>query len=109
MPAAGLSTTLAVHGAESDCPARSSEVLNCVVNSSGSAVGVGVEVGVDVIEPMGAQSVLYLSVGNDTLVASVDSATTAREDEKLPIVLDMNKAHIFDKETETAIAEETIK
>ena len=64
---------------------------------------------VDVIEPMGAESVLYLSAGEDTLVASFDSATGAREREKLEVVLDMGKVHIFDKDTELSIAEETVK
>ena len=65
-------------------------------------------VDVDVIEPMGAESVLYLSVGNDTLVASLDSSTAAQEREKLAVVVDMNKVHIFDKATEQAIGEETV-
>jgi len=62
-----------------------------------------VQVDVDVIEPMGAESVLYLSAATDTLVASVDSATDAKEREKLDVVMDMNKAHIFDKETQAVV------
>ncbi len=68
-----------------------------------------IEVEVDVIEPMGAESVLYVTAGDDALVASVDSTTKAVEREKLAMVLDMNKAHIFDKKTDLAIGEETVK
>ncbi len=62
-----------------------------------------IQVDVDVIEPMGAESILYLSIGEDTLVASVDSATAAKEGEELAVVLDMHKVHIFDKTTEQAV------
>jgi multiple sugar transport system ATP-binding protein len=62
-----------------------------------------VRVGVDVVEPMGATSILYLNTGTDTLVASVDSATQARENESLDVVMEMEKAHLFDKETEKTI------
>jgi multiple sugar transport system ATP-binding protein len=58
---------------------------------------------VEVIEPMGADSVLYLTMGESQLVASVDSGTQAREQEPLDIVFDMRKAHLFDKDTEQTI------
>ena len=60
-------------------------------------------VDVEVVEPMGAESVVYLTAGTDALVASLDSATQAKENEKLQITLDMHKAHIFDKTSEKAI------
>ncbi len=62
-----------------------------------------IQVQVEVIEPMGAQSVLYLSAGEETLVASVDSETPAVEDEPLDVILNMTKAHLFHPETEQAI------
>ena len=62
-----------------------------------------VSMAVEVIEPMGAESVLYLNTGTDTIVASVDSATTAKESGKLDAVFHMTKAHLFDKETELRI------
>ncbi len=58
---------------------------------------------VEVIEPMGADSVLYLKLGDIQLVASVDSGTRAREQETLDFCFDMDKAHLFDKETEQTI------
>jgi multiple sugar transport system ATP-binding protein len=74
--------------------------LSPVVEPSGDNT---ITVDVDVIEPMGAESILYLSVGDDTLVASLDSATQATEREPFQVVLDMNKAHAFDKTTEENI------
>jgi multiple sugar transport system ATP-binding protein len=73
------------------------------------APGNTITVDVDVIEPMGAESILYLSSGEDTLVASVDSATDAEEHGQIEVVMDMHKAHIFDKETEKSIGEETVR
>jgi multiple sugar transport system ATP-binding protein len=58
---------------------------------------------VEVIEPMGADSVLYLKLGEIQLVASVDSGTRAREQEPLDFCFDMEKSHLFDKETEKTI------
>ncbi|GAB4468907.1 MAG: ABC transporter ATP-binding protein [Armatimonadaceae bacterium] len=58
---------------------------------------------VDVIEPMGAVSTLFLTSGRQNLVAEVEAETRAREGAPLDIVFDTAKAHIFDKETEQAI------
>ncbi|MFQ6131219.1 MAG: ABC transporter ATP-binding protein [Armatimonadota bacterium] len=62
-----------------------------------------VRVKVEVVEPMGATSILYLNSGSHSLVASVDSETRAKEGEELEVVMDMEHAHIFDKETELAV------
>jgi multiple sugar transport system ATP-binding protein len=62
-----------------------------------------VTVEVDVIEPMGAESILYVRCGADDLVASMDSATAAREGEALQVVFDMSKCHVFDKDTEVTV------
>ena len=58
---------------------------------------------VEVIEPMGADSVIYLNTGTHTLVASVDSSTRAREQEALDVVFDMDRVHLFDRETEQTL------
>ncbi len=58
---------------------------------------------VDVIELMGAEAVLYLGVGDETIVASVDSGTVAKEGNPLDVVLNMSKAHLFDPDSEQAI------
>ena len=58
---------------------------------------------VDVVELMGAEAILYLSIGDLGLVASVDSTTPAREGQPLEIVFDLNRCHLFDPDTEQAI------
>ncbi|HVF85300.1 MAG TPA: sn-glycerol-3-phosphate ABC transporter ATP-binding protein UgpC [Abditibacteriaceae bacterium] len=58
---------------------------------------------VDVVEAMGATSLVYLTVGEHTLIANVDAETGAREGTPLDVFLDGNAAHIFDVETEQTI------
>jgi multiple sugar transport system ATP-binding protein len=58
---------------------------------------------VDVIEPVGAEYILYLTSGRDTLVATVDAETRAQEQAPLDVVFDMAHAHLFDKETQATI------
>ena len=58
---------------------------------------------VDVIEPMGAIVTLYLTCGKHTIVATIDAESQAVEEKPLDIIIDMEKAHVFDKDTENAI------
>lgn len=58
---------------------------------------------VDVFEAMGSEVYLYLSCGEDTLVARVEAKTRARVGDTLDVLVDMTKMHVFDPETEVAI------
>ena len=58
---------------------------------------------VDVIEPMGAIVTLYLTTGPHALIGTIDAETKAIEDQTIELILDMEKTHLFDKETELAI------
>jgi multiple sugar transport system ATP-binding protein len=58
---------------------------------------------VDVIEPMGSVSTLFLNAGRHSLVAEVDAETKAEEGGKLDVILDPSTVHVFDKESEQAI------
>lgn len=62
-----------------------------------------ITVNVDVIEPMGSIVTMYLTSGDHSMVATIDSETEAKEDQDLEVVLDMGKTHLFDKDTEEAI------
>ncbi|MEC0372754.1 sn-glycerol-3-phosphate ABC transporter ATP-binding protein UgpC [Paenibacillus chibensis] len=56
---------------------------------------------VDVTENLGHEMLLYLSgVGSDTVIARVDGRSNTREGASVRLAVDMNKIHIFDKETE---------
>ncbi|HLK56885.1 MAG TPA: sn-glycerol-3-phosphate ABC transporter ATP-binding protein UgpC [Chthonomonadaceae bacterium] len=60
-------------------------------------------VDVDVIEPLGSDVEMYLKVGDLSLIAMIDSASPARVGERIEVVLDMDKTHLFDTQTEQAL------
>jgi multiple sugar transport system ATP-binding protein len=62
-----------------------------------------VEAKVDVTELMGNEINLYLLAGQDTIVARVDPRTDFRMGDKVQVAFNMDKAHLFDPETEKAI------
>jgi multiple sugar transport system ATP-binding protein len=62
-----------------------------------------VEAKVDVTELMGNEINLYLLAGQDNIVARVDPRTDFRMGDKVQIAFNMDKAHLFDPDTEKAI------
>jgi multiple sugar transport system ATP-binding protein len=54
---------------------------------------------VDFVEPMGSEMILYLTIGEISLVAKVTPKTAARKDSVVAVHIDMDRVHIFDKET----------
>jgi multiple sugar transport system ATP-binding protein len=58
---------------------------------------------VDVTEMMGAETYLYLKIGEVPFTARVNQRSTAKTGETIKVAFDMNKLHLFDKETELAI------
>ena len=62
-----------------------------------------VEVKVDNTEMMGAETFLYLLLGDAPIVARVNRRTTAQADDAIKVAFDSQKIHLFDKDTEAAI------
>jgi len=58
---------------------------------------------VNVIEPLGAEVYAYVENGGKELVARFDPRTHARVGQPVDVIVDMQKVHIFDRETEKAI------
>ncbi|NLP11078.1 sn-glycerol-3-phosphate ABC transporter ATP-binding protein UgpC [bacterium] len=58
---------------------------------------------VDVVEPMGNETFIYLNTGADTLVARMSLAALPAVFSDFAVQIDMNKAHFFDKKTEQVI------
>ncbi|UCE53637.1 MAG: hypothetical protein JSV31_31100 [Desulfobacterales bacterium] len=54
---------------------------------------------VDVIEPIGSEIILIVNVGEHQLAAKVDPHTKAFLHEPIKLALNMNRMHLFDKET----------
>jgi multiple sugar transport system ATP-binding protein len=59
---------------------------------------------VDVTELMGNEILLYLLSGKNTFVARVDPRSKMHVGEQVQVAFDMDKFHIFDAETEKAVA-----
>ncbi len=70
------------------------------LNSSPESV---INVHVDVTEMMGAETYLYLKVDDTPFTARVNPRSTAQAGDDIKIALDLNKIHLFDKETEVAL------
>ena len=57
----------------------------------------------DLAELLGAESMLYLNCCGAKLVAKAPAGYPAREEDTIPLALDTQKLHLFDKETGQAI------
>jgi len=56
---------------------------------------------VEVTENLGHEMLLYLTgLGGDTTIARVDGRSSVREGSQVQLAIDMNKAHIFERESE---------
>ncbi len=53
----------------------------------------------EVVEPMGNEIYLYVTLGGKNLVARVDVRKPPAINTDIDLVLDMARAHFFDKET----------
>jgi multiple sugar transport system ATP-binding protein len=62
-----------------------------------------VECKVEVTELMGNEINLYLVAGPDSIVARVDPRTDYKIGDKVQVLFDVDKTHIFDPDTEKAI------
>lgn len=62
-----------------------------------------IDADVEVTEMMGAETYLYLKVHGEAFTARVNPRSTAAVGDKIKIGVDVNKIHLFDKDTELAI------
>jgi multiple sugar transport system ATP-binding protein len=58
---------------------------------------------VEIVEPLGLETLLYFSVGNDVVCARVDPDTAPSPNQQAKLSIDMDKVHIFDPQTEQAL------
>ncbi len=65
--------------------------------------GCSIDVNIDLVEMMGAETFLYFKVGDTDFTARVNPRSTTRHGDHIPVALDPNKIHIFDKDTENII------
>ncbi|HEX3580220.1 MAG TPA: sn-glycerol-3-phosphate ABC transporter ATP-binding protein UgpC [Thermoanaerobaculia bacterium] len=65
--------------------------------------GPGITATVDVVEPIGHETVVYATVGDERIAAIFDPQSTPRAGEAIEMSIDSAKLHLFDAETEKAI------
>ncbi len=61
------------------------------------------EARVEVVERLGSETLLHVRAGETKWIARVGPGTTARAGDRIPLILNVNKIHLFDKETEKNI------
>ena len=61
------------------------------------------EVEVEVAEPMGAETLLYLSTGATSFIARVGPADRFRSKQKIQVTFDLERAHLFEPGTERVL------
>lgn len=62
-----------------------------------------IEATIEVIEPMGSETYLYLTTGKHTLTAKIDAHLQPQLNTKIPLSVNMGQAHFFRKDDERAI------
>ncbi|KIL09905.1 sn-glycerol-3-phosphate ABC transporter ATP-binding protein UgpC [Bacillus safensis] len=65
--------------------------------------GTKINANVEVAELMGAETMLYSSIDDQSFIARVDSRTDVQAGQSIPLAINMNKAHFFDSATELRI------
>ena len=63
-----------------------------------------IDVDVELTEMLGAEIYLYLLIEGNSCTARVDPRSKAKTGDKIKVAFDMNRVHIFDKETEDVIS-----
>jgi multiple sugar transport system ATP-binding protein len=68
-------------------------------HENGPAAYARVELPVDVVEPMGMETMIHFFIGHDPVCARVDPATHAEPGEILPLTADLSKMHLIEPDT----------
>src|SRR5947207_1957411 len=59
---------------------------------------------VDLVEPIGHESIVYATAGSEKLVAIFDPHNAPRTGETVPLAVDVDRIHLFDAESEIALS-----
>jgi multiple sugar transport system ATP-binding protein len=81
---------------------RSEDVYDKLFVSEASSDNT-VRVTCEVVEPLGAEVLLYLNSGKNSLIARVGAHNRPEINKDMEVVFDMSKVHFFDPETEATV------
>ena len=90
-------------GKEVELGVRPEDVHDATLLPPGITDSAVMEATVDVTEPMGSEIYAYLQAGANSIIGRFDPRTVARPGQAIRAVLDMEKMHIFDIQTEKAL------
>jgi multiple sugar transport system ATP-binding protein len=79
------------------------EAIHDLLTVTAPAAGRTAEVKVEVSEPMGSETLLYLDTGATSFVARVSPTDRFEAGQKVKVVFDLSHAHLFDAATELAL------
>jgi multiple sugar transport system ATP-binding protein len=82
---------------------RPEDIYDKVYYLGGPSEGRMVKGRVDIVEPMGAEKYLHLSVGPHVVVARVHPNNEAKENQEIDVVFNMDKAKVFDPQTDKVL------
>jgi len=83
---------------------RPEEILDAALPSNVKATAENtVQAKVDVLEPLGYEYVAYLKLGGTSLIATLSNETEVKEEQTYPFLINIERVHIFDGDTEVAI------
>jgi len=67
-------------------------------------IGGTIQATVDLVEPIGHESIVYASAGSEKLVAIFDPHDAPHTGDTIALGIDANRIHLFDAESESAIS-----
>jgi len=70
---------------------------------SAAGPGATLNADVEVTELLGAEVFLYLTIAGQPVTARVNPRSTAKPNDRIKMAIDLNKVHVFDKDTELII------
>ncbi|MBI2915500.1 MAG: ABC transporter ATP-binding protein [Elusimicrobia bacterium] len=82
---------------------RPENIYDRLFYSGGVREGSSLKATVEVVEPMGSEKYLYLNTGKNSLVARVEPYNSAKQNQDIDLVLNMESIHLFDPETGNTI------
>lgn len=65
--------------------------------------GTTIDATIDVAELLGAETIVYSNIEGQTFVSRIDASVEVKPGQVLPLAINMDKSHFFDKETESRI------
>jgi len=78
---------------------RPENIYDKLFHSGGFSEGSSVKATIEVVEPMGSEKYLYLNTGKNNFVARVEPHNSAKQQQDIDLVFNMETIHLFDPDS----------